>query len=110
MWFYLGGMHGLIRGGMHGFIPGGHAWFYLGGCAWFYSGGMRGFIQGGGGHAWFFQFFLIQSDTVNERAVRILLECILVMTLFGFICDFFLVLWGTLFICLCNLVSDTRDK
>ena len=61
---------------------GGHAWFYLGG-AWFYSGGMRGFIWGAcvvlfGARAWFFQFSWIQSDTVNERAVRILLECILV--------------------------------
>ena len=94
VWFYLGGMRGFIWG---------HAWFYLGGCAWFYSGGVRGFIQGGmrgfirggmhgfirggghawfysgGGHAWFFQFFRIQWDTVNERAVRILLECILVL-------------------------------
>ena len=57
-----GGMHGFIQGGMHGFIQGGHVWFYL-----------------GGGRAWFFQFFRIQSDTVNERAVRILLECILVI-------------------------------
>ena len=69
-WFYLGRVHGFIQGvcvvlfgGMHGFIWGacmvlftGHAWFNL-----------------GGGHAWFFQFFRIQSDTVNERAVRILL-------------------------------------
>ena len=98
-WFYLGGMHrfiqggmhrfiwggacmvllgvcGFIQGGMHGFIQGvcmvlfgGHTWFYLGGHAWFYLGG----------HAWFFQFFRIQWDTVNERAVRILLECILVL-------------------------------
>ena len=47
---------------------GGRAWLH-GGNAWFYSGG---------GHAWFFQFFRIQWDTANERAVRILLECILV--------------------------------
>ena len=59
-WFHLGGMHGFIRGGMVLF-RGGHAWFYS------------------GGHAWFFQFFRIQWDTVNERAVRILLECILVL-------------------------------
>ena len=100
-WFYLGGMHGFIRGvcmvlfgghvwfylgGMHGFI-GGHAWFYLGGMhgfirghAWFYSGGHVWFYLGG--HAWFFQFFRIQSDTVNEWAVRILLECILVKNVF----------------------------
>ena len=67
-WFYLGGVRGFIWGGVHGFIWGGHAWFY-----W---GGMHGFIPGG--RAWFFQFFRIQWDTVNERAVRILLECILV--------------------------------
>ena len=91
-----GGVHSIIRG---------HAWFYSGVCAWFYLGGMRGFIRGHawfylggcgfiwgacmvlfgghawfylGGHVWFFQFFRIQWDTVNERAVRILLECILV--------------------------------
>ena len=87
-WFYLGGVHGFIRGvcvvlfgGVCMVLFWGHVWFYLGGCAWFYSGvgGMRSFIRGG---AWFFQFFWIQSDTVNERAVRILLECILVLHLF----------------------------
>ena len=67
VWFYSGGMHGFIPG-VCGFIPGGHEWFHSGGHAWFYSGG----------HVWFFQFFRIQWDTVNERAVRILLECILV--------------------------------
>ena len=99
VWFYLGGMHGFIQWGAcvvlfsRGacvVLFGGHAWFYsvggcawfysVGGCAWFYSaGGMHGFIQGG--HAWFFQFFRIQWDTVNERAVRILLECILVFNI-----------------------------
>ena len=81
--FIWGGVCGFIQGvcvvlfGGHAwFYSGGHAWFYLGGHAWFYLGGMRGFIRGG--HAWFFQFFRIQWDTVNERAVRILLECILV--------------------------------
>ena len=71
----------------------GRAWFYSGG-AWFYSGGVRGFIRGcmvlfgghawfySGGRVWFFQFFWIQWDTVNERAVRILLECILVWNKF----------------------------
>ena len=89
-WFYLGG-HAW-------FYFGGHAWFYSagGGHAWFYSGvhgfiqgGMCGFIQGGmhgfiqqGGCAWFFQFFRIQWDMVNERAVSILLECILVLFVF----------------------------
>ena len=88
-WFYSGGLCGFILGGVWFYLGacmvlfGGHAWFYLGGHAWFYwgacvvfRGGMRGFSQGG--HAWFFQFFQIQWDTVNERAVRILLECILV--------------------------------
>ena len=75
-WFYSGGMHGFIWGGMCGFIRGA-CMVLFGGCAWFYSGGMHGFIRGG--HAWFFQFFQIQWDTVNERAVRILLECILVV-------------------------------
>ena len=87
-----GGMRGFIWGGHVWFYSGGHAWFYSGGHAWFYSGGMRGFIRG---HAWFysggacmvlfrggmrgfFSFFRIQWDTVNERAVRILLECNLV--------------------------------
>ena len=56
---------------------GAHVWFYFGEHAWFYSGGMCGFIQGG--CACFFQFFRIQWDTVNERAVHILLECILVL-------------------------------
>ena len=86
----LGGMHG-CSGGACMVALGGHAWFYLGGMRGFIWGGMRGFIQGGmhgfirgacmvlfGGHAWFFHFFWIQWDTVNERAVRILLECILV--------------------------------
>ena len=77
VWFYSGGMRGFIQGGMRGFIQGGHAWFYLGGHAWFYWGACMVLF---GGHAWFFQFFRIQSDTVNKRAVRILLECILVIT------------------------------
>ena len=64
VWFYLGGMHGFIWGACV---------VLFGGCAWFYSGGC----------AWFFQFFRIQLDTVNERAVRILLECILVELVFS---------------------------
>ena len=42
------------------------------------AGGMhgRGSMRGRGGHAW-----QILRDTVNERAVRILLECILVTIL-----------------------------
>ena len=81
MWFYLGGMRGFIWGGMCGFIRGcmvlfgGHVLFYLVVCVVFLGAWMV-FL---GGHAWFFQFFRIQWDTVNERAVCILLECILVL-------------------------------
>ena len=52
-------MHGV--GGMHGQ-----------GCAW-QGACMAGGHAWQGGHAW---------HTVNERAVRILLECILVLTIF----------------------------
>ena len=55
-----GGVHGrgaCIAGGVHGR---GHVW----------QGGMH---SGGGGHVW-----QILRDTVNEQAVHILLECILV--------------------------------
>ena len=81
-----GGMHGFWGGGMHGFFQecmvfwgacmvfsGGHAWFFQG------QGGVHGFFWGacvvfsrGGVRR-------IRRDTVNERAVRILLECILVV-------------------------------
>ena len=91
-WFYWGGMRGcsgggqrawLLPGGMHGFIGGACVVLFWGGMHGFILGGMHGFIWGGmhgfiRGGAWFFQFFRIQWDTVNERAVRILLECILV--------------------------------
>ena len=110
-WFYSagGGIHGFIRG-VHGFIRVGHAWFYLGGRAWFYLGGVRGFIWGGrawfysGGRAWFFQFFRIQWDTVNERAVRILLECILVHNKFKIHCLLWRSQTGWIYISwLCNV-------
>ena len=86
---------------MHG---GGHAWqggmhgrdMHGGGCAW--QGGVhgrgacmarghvwQGGVHGGGGHAWQGVHathvppqILRLRHTVNERAVRILLECILV--------------------------------
>ena len=108
-----GGMHGcsgggawLLMGGMHG-CSWGACMVALGGCAWLLQGGMCGcsgghvWLLGGsmhgcsqgvwvlapggacmvtlGGHAWFFNE--IRS---NERAVRILLECILVC---------FIILW-----------------
>ena len=108
----LGGMRGcsggacvVALGGACVVAPGGHAWLLWGGmcvvapggacvvlfggacvvlfggaCMVLFKGGMHGFI---GGCAWFFQFFRIQWDTVNERAVRILLECILVGEIFA---------------------------
>ena len=87
-WLLLGGAW-LPRGGMHGCSRGG-AWLLQGGvhgCSW---GGMRG-CSGEGVHgcsggacmvapvdwggAWDTTRY---GDTINERAVRILLECILV--------------------------------
>ena len=65
MWLLLGG-HVWLLGGACVVAPGG------GGHAWFLPGGMRGFCRGGGVHR-------IRRDTVNERAVRILLECILII-------------------------------
>ena len=76
-------------------VAGGHAWQWacvaggacmVGGCAW--QGGMHG-----GGHAWqgwqgvhgrgaYVADTTRYGDTVNERAVRILLECILVFQCF----------------------------
>ena len=109
-WFYSGGVRGfysrgacvVLFGGRVWFYPGGMRGFIWGGHAWFYLGGMHGFIGGHawfylGGCAWFFQFFWIQWDTVNEWAVRILLECILVsqasviLLTGGVVCGF---IWG----------------
>ena len=92
-----GGMCGCSRGGMHGCSWGGHAWLLLGGHAWLLRGGMRGCSGGAcvvapGGHAWLLPGgacvvapkgghawdTTTHRDTVNERAVSILLECILV--------------------------------
>ena len=53
------------QGGMHG-----------GGCTW-----QRAFVAGG--HAWHTCPQQILQDTVNEREVRILLECILVVSVFA---------------------------
>ena len=84
VWFLPGGMHGFCRGGMHGFCWGGVCGFCQGGVHGFcwgtcvlFAGGMRAFCWGcvcffPGGH-----MRRIRRDTVNERAVRILLECIL---------------------------------
>ena len=60
--------------------PRGHAWLLWGACVVAPGGGMHG-CSGGhawlllGGHAWDTTRY---GDTINERAVRILLECILV--------------------------------
>ena len=62
-------------------VAGGHAGqgaYMAGGCAWQGVCMARGHAWqevcvAGGGHAW-----QILRDTVNERTVRILLECILV--------------------------------
>ena len=75
----LGGCAWLLRGRGHArLLPGVACVVALGGCAWLLWGGMHGCSRGAcmvapGGGAWFFRW-----DTVNERPVRILLECILV--------------------------------
>ena len=76
-----GGVCGCSRGERAWLLLGGHAWLLvaMGGCAWLLLGGVHGCSRGG--HAWFFPrggVCRIRRDTVNERAVRILLECILV--------------------------------
>ena len=81
-----GGMRG-CSGGVHG-CSGGACMVALGGMRGCSGGGMCGCSRGGmhgcsggacvvalGGHAWLFRW-----DTVNERVVRILLECILVFS------------------------------
>ena len=62
--------HGWLLGGMHGcsgacvVAPGGHAWLLQGAC-----------MVALGGHAWDTMRY---GDMINEWAVCILLECILV--------------------------------
>ena len=90
------GMHGcggVVVGGMHGFWEGmhgcwGHAWL-PGGCAWLLGvcvvagGGMcgcGGHVWLGGMHGWG-GVHRMRRDTVNERAVHILMECIFVVLL-----------------------------
>ena len=96
-WLLPGGC-GCSRGGMRGCLGGacmvalggcmvalrGACVVAPGGCTWLLWGGMHG-CSGGhawlfpGGHAWDMTRY---GDTVNERAVRILLECILVLKLY----------------------------
>ena len=72
----LRGEHAWLLQGACVVAPGGHAWFLRGGlCMVAPRGGMCGCSQGG--HAWDTTRY---RDTINERAVRILLECILVVT------------------------------
>ena len=86
----VGGMHGcrglcgcqgacVIVGGIHGCRG---VCMVAGGCAWL-PGVMCGCLEGrawlpGGVWLWGGGMHRIRLDTVNERAVRILLECILV--------------------------------
>ena len=79
-----GGGH-VWQGGMHGGMCGGHAWQEA--CM---AGGMCGrgacVVVGGMHGRPHMPHWQILRDTVNERAVRILLECILVSNLFADIC------------------------
>ena len=135
-WLLRGSMHGCSggacvvapgrgvvapRGGMHG-CSGGHAWLLQGGHVWLLPGGMCGCSWGGtcvvalGGHAWDTTTY---GDMINERAVRILLECILVAWCFYIFCRH---VWTVILVtmqpstgdikspCLCHQVrTDTQD-
>ena len=83
-WLLLGGCvvapggHTWLLRGVHGYswgacvvAPGGHTWLLRGvhGYSW------GACVVAPGGHAWDTTRY---GDTINERAVRILLECILV--------------------------------
>ena len=75
-WLLPGGACVVAPGGVCVVAPGGACMVFAGGHAWFLLGGVRGFSPGRGVRR-------IRRDTVNERAVRILLECILVLVFFG---------------------------
>ena len=80
VWLLLGGACMVAPGG-------GHAWLLPGGaCVVAPGGGACMVAKGGqhvwllwGGHAWDMMRY---GDTINERAVRILLECILVWAMY----------------------------
>ena len=87
-----GGMHGcsggtcMVAWGVCMVAPGGPcmvalggAWLLLGGHAWLLRGACVVAPRRGGWHAWDMTRY---GDTINERAVRILLECILVLVIF----------------------------
>ena len=104
-WLLLGGMHGCSRGHVW-LLWGGHVWLLQGVCVWLIwgvcivaVGGMHGcsggacmvalggvwLLLGGGVHGCSRGCALDTTrygDTINERAVHILLECILVMEMF----------------------------
>ena len=79
VWLLPGGC--MVALGWYVVAPGGHAWLLPGGIHGCSQGGMCGCSRGvcmvalGGGHAW---DTMTYGDTINERAVRILLECIFV--------------------------------
>ena len=87
----LGGMHCcsgggacMVAQGCAWLLPVGHAWL-LRGCAWLLWGAC---VVAPGGHAWLLPGghawdMARYGDTINERAVRILLECILVSSEIG---------------------------
>ena len=76
-------MRGCSQGGVHGCSWGGHVWLLWGGV-WLLWGacmvapGGACMVAPGGGHVWDTTRY---GDTVNERVVRILLECILVVNI-----------------------------
>ena len=90
-WLLLGGVWGVCA-----CSQGGHAWLLPGGHVWLLQGGMHGcsrghmwllrgaFMIAPGGHAWDTMRY---GDMVNEQAVRILLECILVHSWTSTKCD-----------------------
>ena len=85
-----GGVCGCSVGGMCGCSVGGHVWLLCGGAcvvapgghAWLWGACMVAWgvcVVALGGHAW---DTMTHGDTVNEQAVRILLECILFPNIF----------------------------
>ena len=98
-WLWGGVVGGVYGCGGHACLPGacmvgGHAWLLGGGHGWWGEGAcmvagtacvvagghawLWGSVHGCRGHAWLLGVCWIRRDTVNEWAVRILLECILV--------------------------------
>ena len=77
-WLLLGGAY-MVAWGACMVAPGGHAWLFGGACMVAPKGGVHGCSGGvcgcSGGRAWDTTRY---GDMVNERAVRIPLECILV--------------------------------